>query len=311
MKIRIGTRTSKLALSQVAEFHLLLADHSSDLKIEIVPITTSGDKIQDRNLAEIGGKGLFIKELEEALIHDKIDIAIHSAKDVPPVIHEVTEIAAFTPRLDSRDCFISNKFKKIEDLPKGAIVGTSSARRKAIILRQRPDLKVINFRGNVDTRLGKLDENIADATILAVCGLERLGKDKVIKKVFDKKEMLPAGGQGALAVQIRKSSVELKEILQKINDEKTMIEVKSERAFLRELGASCSTPVGVNAEIEDKKLTLKTQLLSFDGREIFETNSSAKADLENGIKLGISAAKEVKKNAAKLLESCIHSDKKS
>jgi len=305
MKIRIGTRTSKLALSQVAEFHLLLADHFSDLKIEIVPIATSGDKIQDRNLAEIGGKGLFIKELEEALIQDKIDIAIHSAKDVPPILHQETELAAFTPRLDSRDCFISNKFKKIEDLPKGAIVGTSSSRRKSIILRQRPDLKVVNFRGNVDTRLGKLDENIVDATILAVCGLERLSKEKVIKKIFDKKEMLPAGGQGALAVQIRKSSSELKEILQKINDEKTMIEVKSERAFLRELGASCSTPVGVNAEIENEKLTLKTQLLSLDGAEIFETNSSAKADLESGIKLGISAAMEVKKNAAKLLQSCL------
>lgn len=301
MKIRIGTRTSKLALSQVAEFHLLLADHLPNLKIEIVPITTSGDKIQDRNLAEIGGKGLFIKELEEALIQDKIDIAIHSAKDVPPVIHEETELAAFTPRLDSRDCFISNKFKQIEDLPKSAVVGTSSARRKAIILRKRPDLKVINFRGNVDTRLGKLEENIVDATILALCGLERLGKERAIKKVFDKKEMLPAGGQGALAVQIKKSSAALKEVIQKINDEKTMIEVKSERAFLRELGASCSTPVGVNAEIENEKLTLRTQLLNFDGSEIFETNSSGEADLESGIKLGISAAKEVKKSAEKLM----------
>ncbi len=306
-KIRIGTRTSKLALSQVAEFHLLLADFFPDLKIEIVPITTSGDRIQDRNLADIGGKGLFIKELEEALLQDKIDIAIHSAKDVPPVIHEETEIAAFTSRLDSRDCFISAKFKKLEDLPKGAIVGTSSARRKAILLRKRPDLQIVNFRGNVDTRLRKLEENVVDATILAVCGLERLGKEKEVKKVFDKKEMLPAGGQGALAVQIKKSSNSLKEVVQKINDSKTMIEVKCERAFLRELGASCSTPVGVHAEIENDKITLRTQLLSFNGNEIFETKSSGKAELEKAIEIGISAAQKVKKDAGKLLQSCISS----
>ncbi len=306
-KIRIGTRTSKLALSQVAEFHLLLADFFPDLKIEIVPITTSGDRIQDRNLADIGGKGLFIKELEEALLQDKIDIAIHSAKDVPPVIHEETEIAAFTSRLDSRDCFISAKFKKLEDLPKGAIVGTSSARRKAILLRKRPDLQIVNFRGNVDTRLRKLEENVVDATILAACGLERLGKEKEVKKVFDKKEMLPAGGQGALAVQIKKSSDSLREVVQKINDSKTMIEVKCERAFLRELGASCSTPVGVHAEIENDKITLRTQLLSFNGSEIFETKSGGKAELEKAIEIGISAAQKVKKDAGKLLQSCISS----
>lgn len=309
MKIRIGTRTSKLALSQVAEVHLLLADYFPDLKIEIVPITTSGDKIQDQNLAEIGGKGLFIKELEEALIQDKIDIAVHSAKDVPPVIDSETELAAFTSRFDCRDCFVSEKFKKFEDLPKGATLGTSSARRKAMLLRRRPDLKIINFRGNVDTRLRKLEENIADATILAVCGLERLGKEKVIKKIFDKNEMLPSGGQGSLAVQIRKSAQDIKKIVQKINDEKAMIEVKCERAFLRELGASCSTPVGVNAEIKDEKLTLRTQLLSFKGDEIFETNSSSKADLKSGVELGAAAAKDVKKNAAKLLQSCLDSGK--
>lgn len=304
-KIRIGTRTSKLALSQVAEVHLLLADHFPDLQIEIVPITTSGDKIQDRNLAEIGGKGLFIKELEEALIQDKIDVAIHSAKDVPPLLHEDTEITAFTSRLDARDCFISNKYDKIKDLPKGATVGTSSPRRKSILLRLRPDLKIINFRGNVDTRLRKLEEGVADATILAACGLTRLGKEKEIKKVLEKKEMLPAVGQGALAVQIKKSAKNLAEIFAKINDEKTMLEVKCERAFLRELGASCSSPVGVHAETENEKITLRTQLLSTDGKEIFETKSNCKAELKDAIELGISAAKKVKKDAEKLLRSCL------
>ncbi len=305
MKIRIGTRTSKLALSQVAEFHLLLADFFSDLKIEIVPITTSGDKIQDRNLADIGGKGLFIKELEEALIQDRIDLAIHSAKDVPPQIHQDTIIAAFTPRQDSRDCFVSNKFKNLEDLPKGAVVGTSSARRKAMILRKRPDLLVTSFRGNVDTRLRKLDENQVDATVLALCGLERLGKEKFCKKVFEKNEMLPAGGQGALAIQIKNSSDSLIEILRKINHQETMIAIKCERSFLRELGASCSTPVGVHAEIDGKKITLKTQLLSFKGDKIYETKYSGEAEMESAIELGIKSAQDVKKNAASLLESCL------
>ena len=306
MKIRIGTRTSKLALSQVAEVHLLLADHFPDLQVEIIPITTSGDKIQDRNLADIGGKGLFIKELEEALLQDKIDVAIHSAKDVPPLVHEETEITAFTPRLDARDAFISNKFNKFEELPKGAVVGTSSSRRKSILLRLRPDLKIINFRGNVDTRLRKIEEGLADATILAVCGLARIGKEHVIKKTFEKNEMLPAGGQGSLAVQIKKSAKNFAEIFKKINDAETMVTIKCERAFLLELGASCSTPVGVHAEIQNGNLILRTELLSHDGGEIFETNSSGKAELKDAIELGTAAAKKVKKEANELLKACLN-----
>ena len=166
--------------------HLFLAEHLGNIQIEIVPITTSGDKIQDRNLADIGGKGLFIKELEEALIQNKIDIAIHSAKDVPPFLHEATELSAFTERLDARDCFISNKYNSIKELPKGAIVGTSSSRRKAVLLFLRPDLKIINFRGNVDTRLNKINGAEVDASILAVCGLERIGKEHVIKEIIEK-----------------------------------------------------------------------------------------------------------------------------
>lgn len=313
-KIRIGTRTSKLALAQVAEVHLLLANHFENLKIEVVPITTSGDKIQDRNLADIGGKGLFIKELEEALLQNKIDIAIHSAKDVPPILHEETVLAAFTQRLDSRDCLISKNFDSIKKLPKGAVVGTSSARRKAILLRMRPDLKIVNFRGNVDTRLRKIDGDEVDATILAICGLERLGKDHLAgsktscpkgysaKKTIEKNEMLPAGGQGALTIQARKKDSEIIKILEKINDKNTQIAVKCERAFLRELGASCSTPVGVHAEIEKEKLILKTIILDYDGSEVFETKSSGKVEIEEAIKLGVAAAMKTKKEAAKLLE---------
>lgn len=301
-KIRIGTRTSKLALSQVAEFHLLLAEHFPEIKIEIVPITTSGDKIQDRNLAEIGGKGLFIKELEEALLQDKIDIAIHSAKDVPPILNDETILAAFTPRMDARDCFVSTKYKSLKDLPKKAVVGTSSARRKAILLRLRPDLKIVNFRGNVDTRLNKLENGEVDAAILAVCGLMRIDKDGAVKEVIEKDKILPAGGQGSLAIQTKKTNKELLQILEKVNDLTTFIEVKCERAFLRELGASCATPVAVHAEITKDKISLRTAIIDYDGSEIFETKSKAKANLEDAINLGIEAAKTTKKKAAQLLE---------
>jgi len=305
-KIRIGTRTSKLALAQVAEVHLLLADHLDNFKVEIVPITTSGDRIQDRNLSDIGGKGLFIKELEEALLQNKIDIAIHSAKDVPPQVHKDTELAAFTERLDARDCFISKKYTSLKKLPKGATVGTSSARRKAILLRKRPDLKIVNFRGNVDTRLGKIDEEIVDASILALCGLERLAKEIAIKEVIEKDVMLPSGGQGSLAIQVRKSDAELLKIITKISHHETEIAIKCERAFLEELEASCATPVAAHATIADETLTLKTLILDYDGSEVFETKShinfTEQTSLKEAIELGIKAAQKTKKEAAKLLE---------
>ena len=301
-KIRIGTRTSKLALAQVAEVHLLLAPFLNGLQIEIVPITTSGDRIQDRNLSEVGGKGLFIKELEEALIQNRIDIAVHSAKDVPPMLHEDTHLAAFTERLDARDCFLSKKYDSLKKLPKGATVGTSSARRKAILLLLRPDLKIVNFRGNVDTRLAKIENEDVDGSILALCGLTRLDKDLVVKQLIEKDVMLPAGGQGTLAIQIRKSDKKIFDLLQNINHPQTQIEVKCERAFLRELGASCATPVGVHATTDGDSLTLKSLLLDYDGSEIFETKSKGKATLEDALKLGTEAAKKAKNEATKLLE---------
>lgn len=300
-KIRIGTRASKLALAQVAEVHLLLDGFLEGKEIEIIPFTTSGDKIQDRNLADIGGKGLFIKELEEALIQNKIDIAIHSAKDVPPFLHQNTILAAFTKRLDARDCLISKKYDSLKNLPKGAVVGTSSARRKSILLHLRPDLEVVNFRGNVNTRLNKIEDSVVDAAIVAVCGLERLGKELAIKEVIDKNTMLPSGGQGALAIQIRKDDKANFDLLQNINDKNTQIAVKCERSFLRELEASCSTPVSAHAIAEGDNLVLKTIIFDYDGSEIYTTELNGKATLEEGIKLGIEAAKKTKSEAAELL----------
>ncbi len=302
LKLRIGSRTSKLALSQVAEVHLLLAEHFPEIKVEIVPITTSGDKIQDRNLADIGGKGLFIKELEEALLQNKIDIAIHSAKDVPPQISNQTTIAAFTPRLDARDCLVSKNYKSLKDLPKGAVIGTSSARRKAILLRLRPDLKIVNFRGNVDTRLAKIENGEVDGAILALCGLRRIDKDGFVKEIIEKNKILPAVGQGCLAIQARSDDKKIIEIFAKINDEKTQIEVKCERAFLRDLGASCASPVAVHAQVEGDKITLETAIIDYDGKEIFQNKSKAKANLEDAVALGKKAAQTTKTKAEKLLK---------
>lgn len=301
-KIRLGTRASRLALAQVAEVHLLIADIFPQIAIEIVPITTSGDKITDRNLAEIGGKGLFIKELEEALINNQIDIAVHSAKDVPPIIHTDTNISAFTKRFDHRDCFISNKFESFKKLPKNAIIGTSSPRRKALILKQRPDIKVVNFRGNIDTRLNKVEENFVDGAILAVSGLSRLGKENKIRHAFEIDQMLPSGGQGALALQTRRIDQNLAIILQKINNLESQICIKTERSFLRELGASCITPVGAFAYIEKNKLILKTAIIDYDGGEIFETTYKTKVTLEDGIDIGIKAGIETKAKANNLLK---------
>lgn len=301
-KIRIGTRASKLALAQVAEVHLLLAPFLKNLEIEIVPIATSGDKIQDRNLSDIGGKGLFIKELEEALVQNKIDIAIHSAKDVPPQLHEETHLSAFTERLDARDCFISKKYDSLKKLPKGSTIGTSSPRRKAILLLIRPDLKIVNFRGNVDTRLGKIENEDVDGSILAVCGLERIGKDLAIKQMIEKDVMLPSGGQGSLAIQTRKADKKTFDLLQNINHKPTQIEVTCERAYLGELGASCATPVGVHATTDAEEITLKTLILDYDGSAIFETKSKGKAEMDVAVKLAVEAAKKTKNEAAELLK---------
>jgi hydroxymethylbilane synthase len=300
--IRIGSRTSKLALSQVAEFHLSLAQHFPHIKIEIIAITTSGDKIQDRNLAEIGGKGLFIKELEEALLQGKIDIAIHSAKDVPPQIHEKTILAAFSERMDARDCFVSKKYNSLKSLPKGAIIGTSSPRRKAILLNLRPDLKIVNFRGNVDTRLNKIENEEVDAAILAVCGLVRIAKENLIKEAIAKDKILPSGGQGSLAIQALKENNEILEILKKVNHQETEIAIKCERAFLTSLGASCTTPVAVHAQIVKDNLVLETAIIDYDGSEIYTTKSKSKINLEEAILLGCKAAEKTKKQAKKLLE---------
>ncbi len=303
--IKIGSRASKLALVQAQEVKNLLLKFT-DLKetqIKIIPLTTSGDKIQDRSLADIGGKGLFIKELEEALISKKIDIAVHSAKDVPPCVHESAIIAAFTKRKEANDYFISEKFSSINDLPKSARVGTSSARRKACLLRLRPDLEIVNFRGNVDTRLKKLSNNEVDATILALCGLNRLEKKIIDKNIIPTEIMLPAAGQGCLAIQIRQDDEVNQKLVAKINHDETQLCVQIERDFLRQLGASCKTPVAAYCKIENEKVIFKTIIFDFCGQEIFSTKQES--SLAEAITLSDIAAQKTLTNGADLLKKII------
>lgn len=264
--IKIGTRASKLALWQSEFVAAEMQKNFPALKIELVKIQTTGDKILDSPLSKIGGKGLFTKEIENALAENKIDLAVHSLKDVPNELPANFKIAAITKRAQPFDAFVSNKFSKIEDLPNGAIIGTSSLRRAAQILNLYPHLKIENLRGNVDTRLKKLDAGNFDAIILAAAGLERLGYGGRINQILT--EIIPAAGQGALAVEIRKDDFEVAEIVKILNDEKTFAAAKLERDFLKVIGGSCQIPVGIFAEVQENKITARAVVASIDGKNI-------------------------------------------
>lgn len=241
----------------------------TDIKVELKKITTKGDKILDAPLAKIGGKGLFTKELEEALLKGEIDIAAHSLKDVPTEIPKGLEISAITKRLDSGDAFVSDRYESLQDLPMGAKVGTSSLRRKAQLLNKRADLKIFDLRGNVETRLKKMQDENFDAVILAVAGLKRLGFEGRIKEIISKDIMLPAVGQGALAIETRKNDEGIKDIIGFLNDNETKIATTAERAFLEKVEGGCQVPVGVYGEISGNKLKLSGVIASLDGKRLY------------------------------------------
>ncbi len=267
--IRIGTRGSPLALVQARDVRdRLAASHGIDpAAIEIRIIKTSGDQIQDRPLSEVGGKGLFTKEIEDALLAREIDLAVHSMKDVATVLPEGLIIAACLPRQDVRDAFISLKVQRLADLPQGATVGTSSLRRQAQILRVRPDLKVIGFRGNVETRLRKLADGLADATLLACAGLNRLGMSDRITSPVALSEMLPAVAQGAVGIECRAGDSLTRERVQALDHAETSVCVAAERAFLATLDGSCRTPIAGLARLAAGKLSFQGEILTPDGRE--------------------------------------------
>ncbi len=253
-RLRLGTRGSPLALAQANEVRArLIAAHAelaAEDAIEIVVIQTTGDAIQDRTLSEIGGKGLFTKEIEEALLAGRIDAAVHSMKDVPTWLPEGLEISTILPREDPRDGLLSAGGQDLAGLPAGAVVGTASLRRQAQILLARPDLKVIPVRGNVQTRLRKLGEGQVDATLLAMAGLDRLGMSDKVSAVLAPEDMLPAVAQGAIGLEIRSDDATTRGFLDALDDPDSAIRVKAERACLEVLDGSCRTPIAAFAEFE-------------------------------------------------------------
>jgi hydroxymethylbilane synthase len=304
-QILIGTRGSKLAVTQAQEVKdQIIEAHpsyaTSPDSISIITFKTTGDRITNKSLVEIGGKGLFIKEIEEALIAKKVDIAVHSMKDMPAFFDDRLEILSIPARKDAKDALISLKYNSISDLPSGATIGTSSPRRAAIITNKRPDVKIINFRGNIDTRIKKLKEGQVDAIVLSVAGLKRIGLEREIKQIIDIKEMLPAVGQGALALQGRKDDQFITDILQKINHQESAICVDAERSFLKNINGSCNTPMAAFCQIIDGKLHLRTELLSPDGADIYQIIKIG--NLDEAVKIGREAAQQTKENANHILQ---------
>jgi hydroxymethylbilane synthase len=271
--IRIGTRGSPLALAQAREVQQRLEaaqgpnKHAFDVRI----IRTSGDRIQDRPLSEAGGKGLFTKEIEEALLAAEIDIAVHSMKDMPTVLPHGLTVACFLPREDVRDAFISGKAASLSGLPKGAVVATSSLRRQAQVKHLRSDLTVVPMRGNVETRLRKLGEGVADATLLAMAGLKRLGLADRVTAPVPVDEMLPAVAQGAIGVETRSDDLSVAELLAPINHESTALAVTAERAFLARLEGSCRMPIAGLAELAGGRFAFRGMVLTPDGRKCYAT----------------------------------------
>ena len=269
--LRIGTRGSPLALAQAYETRerLSIAFGLSLDSFEIVVIKTTGDKVLNRPLKEIGGKGLFTKEIEEALLQDSIDIAVHSMKDMPVQQPDGLILDTFLPREDVRDGFVSRIHKSLADIPQGATVGTSSLRRKAQLMSKRPDLKIVEFRGNVQTRLKKLDDGVAECTFLAVAGLNRLKMEDIITAPISTDEMLPGVAQGAIGIERREKDIKVATMLEAIHNSTTGLLLSAERAFLEALDGSCETPIAGLAEFKNENLRFRGEILKTDGSEVY------------------------------------------
>lgn len=297
MKIRIGTRKSQLALWQANFVAGKLKERGID--VEIVKITTQGDKILDVPLAKIGGKGLFVKEIEEAILRGEIDIAVHSLKDVPTKLPDGLDIVAIPQREDPFDAFVSVKYHSVEYLPEGAVVGTSSLRRKSQLLRLRPDIHIKDLRGNVDTRLKKLEEGQFDGIILAYAGLKRLGLEDKIKQKLTHEKMIPAVCQGFLGIEARVDNRAVFDAISFLNHEESYIRASAERAFLSTLEGGCQVPLGAYCQIEDGKLSIIGYISDLEGREFYKDSIEMDLD-DNPVETAKTAGKKL---AEKLLEA--------
>ncbi|PRX11153.1 UNVERIFIED_ORG: hydroxymethylbilane synthase [Martelella mediterranea] len=294
---RIGTRGSPLALAQAHEARdrLMAAHDLSQDMFEIVVLSTKGDRITDRALSAIGGKGLFTEELEEQLTSGELDFAVHSSKDMPTALPDGLELSTFLPRADPRDAFIGRDVKKLADLPQGAVVGSSSLRRQALIRRLRPDIEVVIFRGSVQTRLQKLADGAVDGTFLANAGLQRLGMEDVATEVLSVRDFLPAPAQGAICIEQRSGDARIDALLAPVNDEDTAIAVSCERAFLAALDGSCRTPIAAYARCFNERISFSGMILTPDGKTAHDiVTDGMQAEAE---KLGRWAGETLKKRA--------------
>ena len=286
--LKIGTRQSLLALWQSNHIAACLRKQYPECEVVLKKIVTKGDRILDVPLAQIGGKGLFTKEIEEDLLSGEVDLAVHSLKDMPTVLPEGLCLTAITERANVGDAFVSNDYACFEELPLGAVVGTSSLRRKAQLLAARPDLTIRDLRGNVDTRLRKLDEGLYDAVILAAAGLERLGHGDRIKAIIPSDVCLPAVGQGALAIECRTDDAEVRQMLDFLNDQPTVYATAAERAFLGLLEGGCQVPIGVHADVNGEQIKIEAIIAALDGSTVLrDTIKGAAVDaVALGQKLG-------------------------
>ncbi len=272
--LRIATRKSQLALWQAEHVAALLRRAHAGLAVELVPMVTQGDRIQDRSLAAIGGKGLFIKELEVALEEGRADIAVHSMKDLPGELPEGLDIAAVLERADARDALLTASGAGLGELPRGARVGTSSLRRQAQLLAARPDLRIETLRGNVDTRLRRLDAGGMDAIVLACAGLIRLGLESRITARLDPKICLPAVAQGAIGIECRRDDARTQGLVTMLDHQATRTAVDAERAFAHRLGGSCQSPIAAHASLEGQRLILDGLVAEPDGSRVLRDSSS-------------------------------------
>ena len=295
--LTIGSRGSPLALAQAHESRtrLMAAHELPEDAFPIEAITTTGDRILDRPLAEAGGKGLFTKELEDALLAGRIDIAVHSSKDMPTVLPEGLRLSAFLPREDPRDAFIGISAKSIAELPQGATVGSSSLRRQALILRMRPDLKVVNFRGNVQTRLRKLHDGVAEGTILALAGLKRLGLQSIATDLMPLEKFPPAPGQGAICIESRIGDTRVEKMLAAINHKPTEQALACERAFLAALDGSCRMPIAGHATVDGGKLAFSGAIISPDGKQAHDIAADGLAT--DAAAIGKAAGEKLRRDA--------------
>jgi len=291
MIFKIGTRGSKLALAQSEWVKEKVEKRHTDVEVELVKIKTTGDKILDSPLSKIGGKGLFVKEIEDALLKKQVHAAVHSMKDVPAELPDELMLSAFPEREDPRDAFISLNSRILEDLPEGSRVGTSSLRRASKLLHVRPDLNIVALRGNVDTRLRKLESGEVDAIILAAAGLRRLGLADRITQVLPSEQVLPAIGQGALGLEVRRDDHDTISLLDFLNHKPTEVTVRAERAFLKELEGGCQVPIAGFALLNSDKIHLRGMVAEIDGSRIIRDEISG--EKHQAEEIGINLAKSL------------------